>query len=164
MPGVGMNSTRDGYSSGELARLVGVSSDTLRHYERKGVLGRVQRLANGYRRYPPESLDRLRVVRAALALGFTLDELADIFAVRGRGGVPCRAARKLAAEKLAEAEGRLEDLVALVESLRALLDEWDERLATLPAGAPARLLESLGTRSALSGKRRKTRIRRRTNR
>lgn len=132
-----------GFSSGELARLTGLSSDTLRHYERKGVLGRARRLENGYRRYGPESVDRVRLVRAALSLGFTLDELGQIFAIRRAGGAPCKKVRALAAEKLAEAEVRLRELEALVESLRALVAAWDARLADTPHGTPARLLESL---------------------
>jgi DNA-binding transcriptional MerR regulator len=138
---------RSGYSSGELARLAGVRADTLRHYERKGALGQPARLPNGYRLYPPDALDRVRVVRAALALGFTLDELADVFAVRGRGGAPCKRVRSLAARKLEEAESRLRDLTTLVDSLRALLADWDTRLARTGNVAPARLLETLGAGS-----------------
>jgi DNA-binding transcriptional MerR regulator len=151
MPDVSEIGAREGYSSGELGRLAGVSSDTLRHYERKGVLARARRLANGYRRYPSEALDRVRLVRAALALGFTLDELAEVFAVRRGGGTPCRRVRALASEKLADAEARLRDLEALVESLRALLRNWDERIAETPPGAPARLLESLDVAPAQGG-------------
>ncbi|HQR38326.1 MAG TPA: heavy metal-responsive transcriptional regulator [Blastocatellia bacterium] len=144
-----VNASRAGYSSGQLARLVGVSPDTLRHYERKGILS-VPRLANGYRHYPAEALDRLRLVRAALALGFTLDELSDVLGVRARGGAPCGRVRALAAGKLAEAEARLEDLTTLVESLRTLLLEWDRRISTTPPGVAAGLLESLGRTTAQS--------------
>jgi len=55
--------------SGELARLCGVSTDTLRHYERVGVLPRAARTASGYRQYPPEAQVRVMAVRRALALG-----------------------------------------------------------------------------------------------
>lgn len=137
--------TDGGYSSGQLARLAGVSADTLRHYERKGVLGRAGRLPNGYRQYPHDALDRVRVIRAALALGFTLDELAEIFGERSRGGAPCRRVRALAGRKLEDAERRLRDLTALVDALRALLVDWDTKLAESGNAAPVRLLESLGT-------------------
>ncbi len=60
--------------SGELARLAGVSTDTLRHYERKGLLARPRRSCNGYREYPASDLDRVRLVRGALGIGFTLNE------------------------------------------------------------------------------------------
>lgn len=133
----------EGWRSGELARLAGVSTDTLRHYERKGVLASPARLANGYRRYPAAALARVQLVRAALALGFTLDELADVLRERDRGRPPCRRVRDLAAHKLAGAEERLAELAALVEALRGLLASWDARLTDHAQPAPARLLESL---------------------
>src|SRR5437773_925083 len=90
--------------SGELARQAGVSADTLRHYERKGLIARPRRSPNGYREYPASTLDRVRLIRSALAVGFTLDELARILKERDQGGAPCRQVRQLAAEKLAEVE------------------------------------------------------------
>lgn len=129
--------------AGELARAVGVSADTLHHYERKGVLAPSRRSANGYREYPLEAVARVRLVRRALGIGFTLDELAQIFRARDRGGVPCREVRALAASKLAGVEERLRELVSVREELRAVVGEWDARLAKTPAGARAGLLESL---------------------
>lgn len=129
--------------AGELARAAGVSTDTLRHYERKGVLARPRRSANGYREYPAAALARVRLVRRALAVGFTLDELARILRARERGGAPCREVRELAARKLAGVEERLRELVAVREELRAALADWDSRLSKTEAGERARLLESL---------------------
>lgn len=129
--------------AGELARAAGVSTDTLRHYERKGVLLRPRRAANGYRQYPPEALDRVLLVRRALGVGFTLDELSRVLSVRDRGGAPCREVRALAAAKLAEVEERLAQLSEMRGELRATLIEWDERLAQTSAGGRAGLLESL---------------------
>jgi DNA-binding transcriptional MerR regulator len=77
MAGVrGDHPTKAYVRAGALARAAGVSTDTLRHYERKGVLGAPRRSANGYREYPPESLERVRLIRRALCFGLTLDELA----------------------------------------------------------------------------------------
>lgn len=129
--------------AGELAALAGVSTDTLRHYERKGVLPRPRRLANGYRSYSAEALGRVKAIRAALGLGFTLDELAPIFRARERGRPPCRAVRDLAAAKLLAAETRFAELARLVETLQGLLSAWDDRLAATSAGEPAHLLEGL---------------------
>ena len=129
--------------SGELARLAGVSTDTLRHYERKGVLARPRRSPNGYRQYPPGALARVLLVRRALAVGFTLDELARVLSARDRGAVPCKEVRELAAAKLAEVEDRLAQLIGLRDELRATLKEWDGRLSKTPAGGRAGLLESL---------------------
>src|SRR4029078_7507815 len=99
-----VSSFPEGLLAGELARLAGVSSDTLRHYERKGVLPKPLRLSNGYRKYPANSLDRVRLIRRALDVGFTLAELARFMKARDRGQAPCREVRALAAEKLAELE------------------------------------------------------------
>ena len=141
-PGPGRTSLR----SGELARLAGVSTDTLRHYERKGVLARPRRGANGYRQYPPGALDRVRLVRRALAVGFTLDELARVLSARDRGAAPCKEVRELAAAKLSEVEERLGQLIELRDELRATLNEWDGRMATTPDGGRAGLLESLAAK------------------
>ena len=131
------------YRSGELARLAGVSTDTLRHYERKGVLPAPRRAANGYRVYPAQALGRVRLVRRALGVGFTLDELALILKERERGGAPCRQVRTLAASKLTEVETRLSELVTLRDELRATLADWDSRLSRTNAGERAGLLDAL---------------------
>ena len=135
----------------ELARLCGVSTDTLRHYERVGVLPRAPRTRAGYRQYPREATGRVLMVRRALALGFSLAELARIFRVRERGGAPCREVRRMAAEKLQELEQRLSDLAALRDHLRELLADWDTRLDATPAGMRAGLLEVLGDRPSGKG-------------
>jgi DNA-binding transcriptional MerR regulator len=129
--------------SGELAQLAGVSADTLRHYERIGVLPRPPRTASGYRRYPPSAVDRVRLIRRALAIGFSLDELRRILKVRDGGGAPCRNVRDLAAGKLGQIEQRIAELKALRDQLRGLLQDWDKRLSQTPDGQPARLLELL---------------------
>jgi DNA-binding transcriptional MerR regulator len=133
----------EGFLSGELARLAGVSTDTLRHYERKGVLPLARRLNNGYRKYPPDSLDRVRLIRRALAVGFTLDELAQFLKARDRGQAPCREVRALAAEKLTEVESRLGELLTLRDELQATLVDWDKRLDGKKAGQRAGLLDAL---------------------
>ncbi len=139
--------------SGELARLAGVSTDTLRHYERKGLLARPRRSANGYREYPASDLDRVRLVRGALGIGFTLDELALILSVRDRGGAPCHQVRALAGIKLTDVETQLGELTALRDELRRLLKNWDALLAKNSPPERAGLLESL----AASDSRRRTR-------
>ena len=130
-------------SSGELAELAGVSRDTLRHYERKGVLGRPPRGRNGYRQYPAETLQRVQLVRRALSVGFTLDELARVLRVRDVGGAPCEEVRRLAAQKLLNVEDQLRELTELRDDLQKTLSDWDARLALQARGKRANLLESL---------------------
>src|SRR6185436_18326448 len=136
-------SDNDALSSGELADLAGVSRDTLRHYERKGVLARPLRGHNGYRKYPREALQRVQLVRRALSVGFTLDELAKVLKVRDEGGAPCEAVRRLAAQKLVNVQDQLRELTALRDELQKTLSDWDTRLARRPGGKRVNLLESL---------------------
>jgi DNA-binding transcriptional MerR regulator len=129
--------------SAELARRAGVGTDALRHYERVGVLPAPERTAGNYRVYPASALERVRMVRRALAFGFSLAELASIFRVRERGGIPCRAAQELGKAKLVEVERRLAELSELRAQLKKLLRDWDKRLARVSGTQRAKLLESL---------------------
>jgi DNA-binding transcriptional MerR regulator len=140
--------------AGELARAAGVSTDTLRHYERKGVLQKPRRSANGYREYPPDALARVLLVRRALAYGFTLGELAQVLRARERGAAPCREVRALAAAKLSDVEARLVELTALRDELRSTLTDWDSRLSKTTDGRRAGLLESLADSDSAERKRR----------
>src|SRR5262249_59170690 len=125
--------------SGELAQLSGVSADTLRHYERKGLL-KPYRASNGYREYPRQAVERVRLIRSALAIGFKLDDLQRIFKLRDAGRAPCRQVRELAAAKLDELEALVRDLTVLRDQMRGLIKDWDRRLDSAPADEPARLL------------------------
>jgi len=140
--------SRSSFLAGELAAAAGVSTDTLRHYERKGVLPRAPRSANGYRRYPGSALERVRLVRSSVAIGFTLDELARIFAERDGGGAPCREVYSLAVDKLADLDEQIRALVELRKRLRLVVQDWDVRLATTEKTEKAHLLESLSTKEA----------------
>lgn len=133
---------------GQLAKAVGVSTDTLRHYERKGLL-QPQRSSNGYRAYPEHALERVRMIRQALLVGFTLDELSKVFKVVDRGGAPCQEVRVLAATKLAELERHLQDVIAMRNELRASLKDWDTRLAKTATGQRAGLLKALAARDSV---------------
>ena len=130
--------------SGELAALAGVSTDTLRHYERKGVLPTAPRATNGYRVYQVEALDRVRLIRAALRLGFTIGELSRVLRVRAAGGFPCKEVRGMAAAKLRDLRERKKELTRLVGVLERLIQDWDRRLRR-SNGRPAYLLQSLPT-------------------
>ncbi|MGC2698001.1 MAG: MerR family transcriptional regulator [Candidatus Angelobacter sp.] len=127
--------------SGELAQLAGVSRDTLRHYERKGLMPAAQRSQNGYRRYPPQALDRVRLIRAALGIGFTVDELHDILQSRDRGLAPCHQVHALAVAKAQELQVRIRELEALHRALQKAIRGWAKKLKSTAAGKRAGLLE-----------------------
>ena len=129
--------------SGELSRLAGISSDTLRHYERLGVLPKPPRTNGGYRDYPANSLERVQLVQSALKVGFSLPELATILRMRDRGEVPCQRVRAIAGHKLEEVKQQINDLLVIRDQLERILKDWDARLTRTGKGKPARLLESL---------------------
>lgn len=128
---------------GELARLAGISADTLRYYERRCLLPAAPRSAAGYRLFPPEALARVRLIRNAQSVGFSVNELSGIFRERKDGGVPCHRVRKLAAAKLVALQARIRDLQSCRRELRKTLALWDHLLTTTPRGKQARLLETL---------------------
>jgi DNA-binding transcriptional MerR regulator len=137
-----------------LADATGVSTDTLRHYERLGLLGDVARTRGGYRRYAPANVERVRLIQRALVVGFSLKELASALGQRDRGSPPCRRVRNLMSERLIGLEARLEELVALRDEMRTILGDWDARLAATPEGTRARLLDMLAGRPVLERLRR----------
>jgi DNA-binding transcriptional MerR regulator len=129
--------------SGEVAQLTGVSPDLLRHYERLKLITVPRRSSGNYRMYPADTVDRVRLIRRALAIGFSLSELARILKVRDANGAPCRQARRLLEEKLSQVEQQITDLAAMRDHLRLVLKDWDDRLSATPDGKQARLLETL---------------------
>jgi DNA-binding transcriptional MerR regulator len=133
---------------GQVAARTGVSVDTVRHYERLGLLPRATRTSAGYRQYSPSALDRVRLVRHALRFGFSLPEVAGFLRVRAAGGAPCRDVRAAADRILAAVDQRLAELTVLRKEMTKTLREWDRRLSQTPTNQPARLLESLETHAA----------------
>jgi DNA-binding transcriptional MerR regulator len=129
--------------SGELARLNGISTDTLRHYERLGLLPKPPRTGAGYRNYPADSLERVRLIRRALSVGFSLPELTTILNMRDRGEPPCRRVQAIAESKLQQVKQQIRDLIEMRDQLDTLLKGWKVKLAHTRKGEPARLLETV---------------------
>lgn len=110
---------------GALAKRAGVRVDTVRYYERNGLLSPKVRLASGYRRYGDVELTRLRFIRRAQALGFSLKEVQELLALSSRRDVG--RVKRAAQQKLADVESRIAEL----ERVRG-------GLATLIAACPGR--------------------------
>ena len=106
---------------GELAQRSGVGIDTVRYYEREHLLPRAQRLASGYRVYGDNDLKRLRFVRRAKALGFTLPEIRDLLALSDHRGDDMSPLKTLAAQKLADVQARLVELDRVRKALETLV-------------------------------------------
>ncbi|MGC7103050.1 MerR family transcriptional regulator [Amycolatopsis lurida] len=107
--------------TGELAEQAGVNPQTLRYYERRGLLTPPRRSASGYREYPAETLVRLRFIKRAQALGFSLDEAEALLHLADGGPTACDAARTLATTRPADIEARVADLVRMRDSLAELV-------------------------------------------
>jgi DNA-binding transcriptional MerR regulator len=110
---------------GEVATAAGVNIETLRYYERRGLLARPDRSPGGHRLYPPEAVTLLRVIKTAQRLGFTLTEVAELLEAGTHAhGVRRRPAglQARAADKLAEVEQRIADLTVIRDTLRQALD------------------------------------------
>ena len=142
-----------------LAQQTGVSTDTLRHYERLGLLTGVNRTRAGYRRYRPDQVERVRLIQRALVIGFSLKDLASALGQRERGAPPCQRVRKLMGERLSALETHLVELTEIRDEMRIIVRDWDERLAGTPPGQRARLLDMLEGRPAIEGPRAATGMR-----
>jgi len=129
--------------SGELARLSGISTDTLRHYESLGLLPAPARTAGNYREYPPQSIARVRLIRNALSMGFSLQELRGIIQARDQGESPCREVRRLAGEKITAVTAQIEELTCYRDHLLRVVGEWDNRLRKTSGRQRAHLLEAI---------------------
>jgi DNA-binding transcriptional MerR regulator len=143
----------------DVARATGVSTDTLRHYESKGLLPGVTRTAAGCRRYSAATIERVLLIQRALVVGFSLADLKRVLGARDRGGAPCRSVRAFVGDRLERLNRRIEEMHILRDELSVLLSEWDDRLAGTPEGKRAHLLETLGTRPVIERTRRQRRAR-----
>lgn len=134
-------------SIGAIGRALGLTADTLRYYERVGLLPRVHRDASGMRRYGESDISRLRFVRRAQKMGFSLTEIAQLLRMRENPQRARDSVRKLTATKLDEVEVRLSELTLLRNELRLLLN----LCRGAQAGCP--IIETIGRERRESDKR-----------
>jgi DNA-binding transcriptional MerR regulator len=111
----------------ELAAAVGVGSDTIRYYEKIGLLLPPERTPAGYRIYDPAVVDRLQFIQGAQRLGLTLLDIKNLLAIRDTGECPCEPAETLLRRRLADLDAELARLTALRDQMVAMVD-------ALPAG------------------------------
>jgi MerR family mercuric resistance operon transcriptional regulator len=107
-------------TTGELAKQAGVNVETLRFYERKGLLPKPPQRASGYREYPTESVGLIRFIKRAQELGFSLAEVRELLALRVRPGVSCAEVRETAERKAIEVREKIADLRAIERALKKL--------------------------------------------
>jgi Hg(II)-responsive transcriptional regulator len=107
--------------SGQVATEAGVNVETLRYYERRGLLPEPERLQSGYRAYPSDAVGTVRFIKRAQELGFSLAEVEQLLDLAAGGPDSCEAVQQLARRKLEELDGRIATLGAMRASLQRLL-------------------------------------------
>jgi len=110
---------------GELARLGGVNLETVRYYERKGLLPKPPRSEAGYRQFSPESESRLRFIKRAQELGFSLAEVLELLTLRVDPQQNCIDVRSRAKAKIADIEQKIETLAAMKDILCVLVEQCE---------------------------------------
>ncbi len=108
-------------TSGQLAKKAAVGVETLRFYEREGLLAKPARTTTGYRQYPVEAVERVRFIRRAQLLGFQLKEIKELLALRDDSDAASGDVRAKAVAKLADIDQRIRDLEAMRVELTHLV-------------------------------------------
>ncbi len=125
---------------GVVARRAEIGVETLRYYERLGLLGSPRRTESGYRLYTDAIFVRLDFIRKAQAMGFTLEEIARIIQESEKGQSPCAEVRRIARRKLDELDRRLKQLRQYRNELAQTLADWETKGSA--AGKVCGLIES----------------------
>jgi MerR family mercuric resistance operon transcriptional regulator len=116
---------------GKLAKEAGIGVETIRFYEREGLLPRPARNGgSGYRQYPPENIQRINFIRQAKDLGFSLKEIGELLSLRATTKAKCGSVKKKAEMKIADVEKKIVDLTSIKSALEALIAKCDAEKPT----------------------------------
>ena len=140
---------------GKVAAAAGLNVQTVRYYERMGLLAPAKRTESGYRVYSPDVLERLNFIRQAQGVGFRLEEIREILRMKYAGESPCNCVRGILQRKLNEVEKQMAALSSFRRQLRSTL----QRAGTLPrlshqASAICPLIENISSVRGKGGERR----------
>lgn len=111
------------FTIGKAARMSGVGVETIRFYEREGLIPEPPRRDSGYRQYPPAIIDRVRFIKRAKDLGFTLAEIRELLNLRVGSKTTCADVKQKALEKMKEVDAKIADLKKIGEALNRLTDQ-----------------------------------------
>ncbi|MDR5777145.1 MULTISPECIES: helix-turn-helix domain-containing protein [unclassified Caballeronia] len=128
----------DTYSIGTLSQLSGVNIETIRYYEKVGLLPAANRTSNGYRQYDDASVEQLAFVRRGRELGFTIDEMCELLALANHPNQPCADADRMTRSHLEAIEAKIRDLQRMRRALRQVADCHGQK------AEHCRLLKTLG--------------------
>jgi DNA-binding transcriptional MerR regulator len=107
---------------GKVSREAGVNIQTLRYYERRGLLPKTNRLASGYREFDPATVGLVRFIKNAQELGFTLSEIGELIALRANRSTSAEDVRRVATRKIEEMERRVRQLTVMRDELAELVE------------------------------------------
>lgn len=127
----------------QLARIAGVGPDSIRYYERIGLVPKAERSHAGYRLWNAGEIQYLKWMAPAKRAGFTLHELAEIFRMYRRGSPPCHTVRDLLQQKVADLDRVIDELSTLHTHLRQTLVRWKGRLRRVSSGDFVPLFDDL---------------------
>jgi Hg(II)-responsive transcriptional regulator len=133
--------------SSQVADRAGVNVQTLRYYERRGLLPEPERSGSGYRSYDAQAVRTVRFIKGAQQLGFSLEEVDSLLALATGGPRNCDAAKALAAEKIGDLEAKIARLSAMRDSLRSLVSTCDRS----PAKRDCPLLDAIEDDTVIEG-------------
>lgn len=112
---------------GKVAKQAGVGIETIRFYEREGLIAEPPRRESGYRQYPPQTVDRVRFIKRAKDLGFSLREIRDLLSLRAKPRAGCADVLKRARKKIDDIDERIRTLQAMRRALSKLMSECTGR-------------------------------------
>ncbi len=116
---------RNVFQIGEITKKTGTSVDTVRYYERLGILDKPARSGGGFRLYAPETIEKLRFIKKAQDFGLTLKEIKDIMQCSKQGVKPCcDLVRGLFTKKIQDFESKIKELKGMKKNLEMLLSDW----------------------------------------
>lgn len=115
------------FKIGEVAKVTGVGIETLRFYEKSGLVDRPSRTASGYRVYDASIIDRIAFIKKAQVLGFTLDEIRELISHKRAGENPCGHVRAKVKSRLAELDERIRQMTLYRNELAAELKQWEKK-------------------------------------
>lgn len=131
-----------GLTIGQVAKRAQVNIETIRYYERKGLISPPPRRESGYRQYPEDTVNRVQFIKQAQDLGFSLKEIVELLSLRVGPGTACGDVKRLAEAKIADIEGRIRTLQRMKEVLTKLTASCSRRGST----GKCPILEALDTK------------------
>ncbi|MGW7356846.1 MerR family transcriptional regulator [Streptomyces sp. NPDC054802] len=124
---------QQGMSVAVLARLAGTTSDTIRYYERLGLLPKAPRNGAGYRRYGSDAIDRMKFIQGTQRLGLSLSDIGDLLSIRDTGTCPCGDAAVILRRRMDEVRTEVERLTALYGELAVMVGQLPSQECPDPA-------------------------------